>query len=191
MLVGVAALFCCLGLGSAAFGQTTNIWIGGNGTWETPSNWSNGLPTSTSVVIFNNSVSGAAVSVGLDATETVANALFGAKTNALTWSVSNAYPSNLWNVTSSFVLDELGTATAVASFKNGIIAVTNSAGMATFSVGNYADGGLGLFTMTFANTAGVPTTTNYPTLVANNFLVNSNSTFNFVARDIDHLRRID
>src|SRR5580698_1626233 len=62
----LATLFCCLGLGSVAFGQTnTNIWISGNGTWETAGNWSNGLPTSTSFVIFSNSVSGASYAVGL------------------------------------------------------------------------------------------------------------------------------
>jgi T5SS/PEP-CTERM-associated repeat protein len=166
-----------------ALGQTTNIWIGTNGTWETASNWSNGLPTSTSFVIFSNSLFGASYSVGLDATETVANVLYDAKSNAVTWEVSNAYPSNLLNTTGAFVLDEPSNAAAIAtaSFKNGIIAVTNSAGTAIFSVGNYADGGMGTFTMSFANTAGDTTTTNYPTLVANNFLVTSNSIFTFTA----------
>jgi T5SS/PEP-CTERM-associated repeat protein len=153
------------------------VWTGGNGAWETASNWSNGLPTSTSTVTFNDSAAISGYSVGLDATETVANVMFSATTKGVFWTVSNDYASNLWNVTSNFVLDQSSAATALATFRNGIIAVTNNAGTATFSVGNYADGGKGLFTMTFKNTAGDTTTTNYPTLIINDFLVTSNSTF--------------
>jgi T5SS/PEP-CTERM-associated repeat protein len=153
------------------------VWTGGNGAWETASNWSNGLPTSTSTVTFNDSAAISGYSVGLDATETVANVIFGATTKGVFWTVSNDYASNLWNVTSSFVLDQPSAATALATFRNGIIAVTNNAGTATFSVGNYADGGKGLFTMTFKSATGDMTSTNYPTLIANDFLVTSNSTF--------------
>jgi T5SS/PEP-CTERM-associated repeat protein len=185
-LFGVAVLSSCVGFGSVALGQTTNIWVGGNGAWETASNWTNSvLPTSTSFVIFSNSFSGASYSVGLDATEAVANVLYDAGSNAVTWEVSNEYPSNLLSTAGTFVLDEPSNAAvlATASFRNGIITVTNSAGTGTFSVGNYADGGMGSFQMTAVTNAynNDTTTTNYPTLVANNFLVTSNSTFTFTA----------
>ena len=85
----VVALFCSLALFPPSRGQT-NLWTGGNGAREASSNWSNDLPTSTSTVLFNDSASIASYSVGLDATETVANVLFSATNKGVFWTVSNA-----------------------------------------------------------------------------------------------------
>lgn len=39
-------------LSGVASAQTTDTWIGGTGNWSNPSNWNNGVPTSTSNVVI-------------------------------------------------------------------------------------------------------------------------------------------
>ena len=66
VVVGAAALLIAP-FYSVAYGQTTT-WNDGNGDWNTPGNWSGGVPNSTTSAIINN---GSAVS--LSAAGTVKN----------------------------------------------------------------------------------------------------------------------
>jgi T5SS/PEP-CTERM-associated repeat protein len=84
-------------------------------------------------------------------------------------------------VLNSYLLDEPVGTLGVDTLRNGIVGVTNAAGTAVFQVGNYGDGGVGLLTMQHQNSAGDTSITNYPTLIADSFLVTSNSTFSFTA----------
>ena len=72
---------------------------------------------------------------------------------------------------------------------HGTIAVTNNTGTAVVNVGSYTSGGKGLLTMQHQTTAGDTSLLNYPVLMADSFLVTSNSTFTFTAGDTDHVAR--
>ena len=170
----VLASIVTLALSVATYGAD-RVWTNGNATYENALSWSNGAPTAVDRVIFNDSAAITNYAVGLNATETVANVLFSAVGKGVFWKVSNSFPSNVWTVSNSFILDQSAAATAVGTLRNGILAVTNVSGTAVFDVGSYTSGGKGLFRLEKQSAADLPT------LIVDNFVVTSNSTFNFWA----------
>ncbi len=156
-------------------------WTNSNAGWDTPQEWSpSQVPGANDRAIFNDSAAGSSYAVGLNVSnDVVGNVLFSASysTKGMFWKNS----TNTLTVLNNFVMDQVSTATCVNTLRTGYVAVTNSSGTGIFQVGNYTDGGLGLLSMTHQFVAGNTSPTNYPTLIANSFLVTSNSTFTFTA----------
>ena len=154
-------------------------WTNGNSGWDTAVNWSpNGIPGAGDRAIFNDSAAVAGYAIGLNiSNDVVGNVLFSGTTKGMFWKNS----TNTLTVLNNFILDQTSAATAIDTFRTGTIIVTNANGNAVFNVGSYTSGGKGLLTMAHQLTAGDTTITNYPDLIANSFLVTSNSTFLFNA----------
>ncbi len=174
------SVFCGL-LAVTPFRAADITWVGGlgsggNGTYEETNNWSPmNIPGAGDRALFNDNFEFAPYAVGLEASnQTVGDVLFSGSNFSVNWKAE----SNTWTVLNSFILDQGGVGQlAGALMRNGIIAVTNSAGTAVCKVGNYTDSGSGTLTMqALANGIG-PLITNYPTLIANSFQVTSNSIF--------------
>ena len=129
--------------------------------------------------IFNDNSGTIGVAVGLNlSNDVVGNVLFSATTKSMFWKNS----TNTLTVLNSFVMDEGASGTATNTLRTGYIAVTNSSGTGTFQVGNYTSGGRGVLIMQQQAVGGGFSALNYPTLIANNFLVTSNSsTISFTA----------
>lgn len=166
---------------SATSHAVSVTWTNGNGGWDTPTEWSPAqVPGANDTAIFNDSATIYGYAVGLNiSNDVVGYVQFAPTSKGMYWKNS----TNTLTVLNSFVMDQASmVATAVNTLRTGYIAVTNSSGTATFQVGNYADGGMGLLTMQAQGAAGNTSPTNYPTLIANNFLVTSNnSTLSFQA----------
>jgi fibronectin-binding autotransporter adhesin len=180
---GLLAL--CLTTTSSA----TNItWVGGNGLggnggFDTVVDWNpNQIPGSGDTAIFNDTP-GVIYTVGLNVSnEVVGSVSVGNSIYQLSWLAN----SNTWTILNSFLIDAgAGNTPMLDSLNNGIVAATNASGTAVFQVGNVADSGLGNFEMQHQYSAGLVTgdtsVTNYPTLIANNFVLVNGSTFTFAA----------
>ena len=147
--------------------------------WDTAVNWSpNGIPGDGDRAIFNENAATLNYAIGLTiSNDVVGNVLFNGVTKGMFWKNS----TNTLTVLNNFILDQTSGATAIDTLRTGTIVVTNSSGTAVFNVGSYTSGGKGLLTMAHQLLAGDTTITNYPYLIANSFLVTSNSTFLFNA----------
>ena len=154
-------------------------WTNGNGGWDTSIFWSpNSVPGDSDRAIFNDSSSLASYSVGLNiGNRSVGDVLFNGTTKNMFWRNT----TNTLTVNSSFILDQTAGATAAETLRTGTIAVTNASGTAVVNVGSYTSGGKGLLKMEHQTIAGDTSLLNYPVLIADNFLVTSNSTFTFNA----------
>jgi T5SS/PEP-CTERM-associated repeat protein len=154
-------------------------WISCNGGYDTGTNWDGGVPPGAGDrAVFNDSAACNNYAVGLTASnEVVANVLF----NPDNFGMYLKAGTFTLTVLNSYILDEPPGTLGINTLRNGIIAVTNATGTAVFQVGNYANGNVGLLTMQHQLTAGDTSMTNYPTLIADSFLVTSNSTFLFTA----------
>ena len=161
-------------------------WIGGSGGFDTPGNWSSStIPGAGATAIFNDTPNTPGITnvVSLNISNDVVGSVL----------VSNSVVEVLWlantntlTILNSFLFDAgNGNTPMTNSLNNGIVAATNVSGTAIFQVGNAADGGLGTFEMQHQYSAGLVTgdtsVTNYPTLIANNFVVVNGSTFTFSA----------
>ncbi len=157
---------------SVQLGRAADItWIGGNGGWDTASNWDTAtVPGDADRAIFNDSAATNDYAVGLNLFDrSVGDILFSAGTKGIYWKAN----SNTLTVANSFVMDQPGTATALGRIRNGIIAVTNATGTAVFKVGDTMSGGKGLLVLE------QQATNDLPTLVADQFLMTTNSTLTF------------
>src|ERR1039458_1922402 len=154
-------------------------WTNGNSGWDTAVNWSpNAIPGAGDRAIFNDSAAIAGYAIGLNiSNDVVGNVFFSGTTKGMFWKNS----TNTLTVLNNFILDQTTAATAIDTLRTGTIVVTNASGTAVFNVGSYTSGGKGLLTMAHQLLAGDTTITNYPSLIANSFLVTSNSTFLFTA----------
>jgi T5SS/PEP-CTERM-associated repeat protein len=180
----ISAIIFAVSLGCSLFlsgiAQAADLtWTNGNAGWDAAVNWSpNAVPGGGDRAIFNDNAAIAGYAIGLTiSNDVVGNVLFNATTKGMFWKNS----TNILTVLNNFILDETSGATAIDTLRTGTIVVTNTSGNAVFNVGSYTDGGKGLLTMAHQNLAGDTTITNYPFLLANSFLVTSNSTFLFNA----------
>ena len=90
--------------------------------------------------------------------------------------------TNTWTILNSFLIDAgTGITPLRDNLNNGVLAVTNSSHTGLFQVGNATDGGLGFLVMQHEYSSGDTSMTNYPTLIADNFVVVNGSTFSFTA----------
>src|SRR5208282_513536 len=185
LVILVTGVLCSLLLSATSWAANIT-WIGGSGAFDTPGNWSSStIPGSGDEAVFNDTPNtpGTSNMVSLaisndvigsvDASNSVVQVFWLANTNTLT-------------IFNSFLFDAgNGKTPLLDSLNNGIVAVTNSSGTAVFQVGNVADSGKGLFEMQHEYSAGLVTgdtsVTNYPTLIANDFVVVNGSTFTFSA----------
>jgi T5SS/PEP-CTERM-associated repeat protein len=136
------------------------------------------VPGANDRAIFNDSAAIVGYAVGLNlSNDVVGNVLFSPTTKSMFWKNN----TNTLTILNNFVMDEGASGTATNTLRTGYLAVTNSSGTGTFQVGNYSDGGRGVLIMMAQGAAGNTYPTNYPTLIANNFLVTSNSTALFEA----------
>jgi T5SS/PEP-CTERM-associated repeat protein len=177
-VICILGVLCSLLL-SATSHATDITWTNGNGGWDTAIFWSpNTPPGAADRALFNDSSSIAGYAIGLNISNiAVGNVSFSATTKGMFWKNS----TNSLTVINAFIMDQSGAATAVNTLRTGVIAATNSSGTAVFNVGSYTSGGKGLLTMQHQNTAGDTSITNCPTLIANSFVVTSNSVFTFTA----------
>ncbi len=174
----VVGVLCVLLLSATSY-ATDITWTNSNAGWDIPAEWSpSQVPGSNDRAIFSDSAAIAGYAVGLNVSnDVVGNVLFSGNTKGMFWKNS----TNTLTVLNNFILDQTSAATAIDTFRTGTIVVTNASGNAVFNVGSYTDGGKGLLTMAHQNLAGDTTITNYPYIIANSFLVTSNSTFLFNA----------
>ena len=175
----VLAASLCVTLLNTSASATDITWTNGNGGWDTTVFWNpNSVPGAGDRAIFNDSATIASYAVGLNiGNRSVGDVLFSATTKGMFWKNS----TNTLTVNNSFILDQTAGATAVDTLRTGTIAVTNDTGTAVVDVGSYTSGGKGLLTMQHQGSAGDTSITNYPALMADSFLVTSNSTFTFTA----------
>jgi fibronectin-binding autotransporter adhesin len=182
-------VMCLFALSLNTTSWATNItWIGGNGLggnggFDTAIDWNpNQIPGSIDTAIFNDTP-GVIYTVGLNiSNEVVGNVSVSNSLYSLSWLAN----TNTWTVRNSFLIDPgTGNAPMLDSLNNGIVAVTNASGTAVFQVGGTTDGGTGNFEMQHQYSAGLSTgdtsITNYPTLVANDFVLVNGSSFSFSA----------
>jgi fibronectin-binding autotransporter adhesin len=187
--VTILALACLFALSLNSTSWATNItWIGGNGLggnggFDTAIDWNpNQIPGSSDTAIFNDTP-GVIYTIGLNVSNEVVGSV--SVSNSL-YSLSWLANTNTLTILNSLLIDAgTGNTPQLDSLNNGIFAATNASGTAVFQVGNAADSGLGNFEMQHQYSAGLSTgdtsITNYPTLIANNFVVVNNSTFSFTA----------
>ena len=154
-------------------------WTNGNSGWDNTFSWDPSvIPGAGDRAIFNDSSFIPGVAVGLNiSNDVVGDVLFDATSKGMYWKNT----TNTLTVLNTFILDESSGATAIDTLRTGTIAVTNATGTAVVKVGDYTDGSNGLLTMQHQSTAGDTSITNYPVLIADSFLVTSNSTFSFTA----------
>jgi len=175
------------GLFLSATSQAANdTWIGGSGSFDTPSNWSSGsIPGAGDTAVFNDTPDTPGITnvVSLSISNNVVGSVLA--NNIVVETLWLAHTNTL-TILNSFLFDAgNGNTPMTNSLNNGIVAATNASDTAVFMVGNAADGGLGYFEMQHEYSAGLVTgdtsVTNYPTLIANDFVVVNGSTFTFGA----------
>ncbi len=90
--------------------------------------------------------------------------------------------TNTLTILNSFAIDAgAGITPLQDNLNNGVVAATNSSHTGLFEVGNSVDGGKGYFVMQHEYSPGDTSMTNYPTLIADSFVVANGSTFSFTA----------
>jgi fibronectin-binding autotransporter adhesin len=171
----LSRILCLVGvLVLAQPGRADDItWIGGNGGWDTVGNWDTAtVPGDADRAIFNDSAGTNDYAVGLNLFDrSVGDILFSADIKGVYWKAN----SNTLTVANSFVMDQPATATALGRIRNGIVAVTNGAGTAVFKVGDSTTGGKGLLVLE------QQAVDDFPTVIADRFLMTTNSTLTFSA----------
>lgn len=169
-LCGFSILWSFL-LSTVAFAVDTT-WIVGNAGWDTPGSWDTAaVPGAGDRAIFNESATIAGYAVGLNiSNDFVSDVLFSGTTKGVFW---RGGATNTLTVGNSFVMDQPIGATALGTLRDVTVAVTNGSGTGVFKVGNNTDGGIGFLVME-QQTVGV-----VPTLIADQFVLTTNSTFTF------------
>ena len=153
--------------------------LGGNGGYDTTIDWTpNQVPGSGDTAIFNDTPS-IPYTVGLNiSNEVVGNVLVSNSVVQVFWLAN----TNTWTILNSFIIDAgTGKTPLQDNLNNGVVAATNSSHTGLFQVGNATDGGLGYLVMQHEYDSGDTSMTNYPTLIADNFVVVNGSTFTFTA----------
>ena len=158
-------------------------WTNANSGWDNIYAWDlNIVPGMGDRAIFGETAAGFPVSgyaVGLNiSNDVVGDIVFNATSadKGIYW--KNA--TNTLTVINSYVITQAVGAAAINTLRTGTIAVTNGSGTATFEVGD-ASGKLGLLKLEHQDLAGDTSITNYPVLIADNFLMASNGVLTFAA----------
>src|ERR1039458_290015 len=182
---GVWVLFIvCSLIPSVSVHATAVTWIGGNGAggsggYDTTIDWiPNQVPGSGDTAIFNDTP-GIQYTVGLNiSNEAVGNVLVSNSVVQVFWLAN----TNTLTILNTFLIDAgTGKAPFQDNLNNGVVAATNSSHTGLFQIGNVADSGLGDLVMQHEYDSGDTSMTNYPTLIADNFVVVNGSTFTFTA----------
>ena len=180
---GILFTVCSL-IPSVPVHATGITWIGGNGAggnggYDVAIDWTpNQVPGSGDTAIFNDTP-GVQYTIGLNiSNEVVGNV----DVSNLAFQVFWLANTNTWTILNTFLIDAgTGKVPFQDNLNNGVVAATNSSHTGLFQIGNAADSGLGDLVMQHEFDSGDTSMTNYPTLIADNFVVANGSTFSFTA----------